>query len=109
MAFPFWNPPDLNPFSSRSAAFRQQKSASDLMQGSHLPQIIRRTPESNLKEIWFWLGIRRGRLLQLQNVKANKRTISLERPKTERVRMMRWWADEFDRLRGLGRVIKMNA
>jgi hypothetical protein len=45
----------------------------------------------------------------LQNVKANKRTISHERPKTERVRMMRWWADEFDRLREHGRVIKMNA
>jgi integrase len=27
----------------------------------------------------------------------------------ERVRMMRWWADELDRLRELGRVIKMRA
>jgi integrase len=27
----------------------------------------------------------------------------------ERVRMMRWWADELDRLRGLGRVVKIRA
>ena len=27
----------------------------------------------------------------------------------ERVRMMRWWADELDRLKDLGRVIKMSA
>jgi hypothetical protein len=27
----------------------------------------------------------------------------------ERVRMMRWWADELDRLREHGRVIKMSA
>jgi len=27
----------------------------------------------------------------------------------ERVRMMRWWADEFDRQREHGRVIKMSA
>jgi integrase len=27
----------------------------------------------------------------------------------ERVRMMQWWADEFDRLREHGRVIKMSA
>jgi integrase len=27
----------------------------------------------------------------------------------ERVRMMRWWADELDRLRDLGRVIKIRA
>jgi hypothetical protein len=27
----------------------------------------------------------------------------------ERVRMMRWWADELDQMKELGRVIKMSA
>jgi hypothetical protein len=27
----------------------------------------------------------------------------------ERVRMMRWWADELDRLRELGRVVRIQA
>jgi integrase len=71
---------------------------------------LRSTPSTLLNESGKWQADPIER--QLADQEANEISGAYTHPAEfwqERVRMMRWWADELDRLREHGRVIKMSA